>query len=151
MTPEMLQQIITTAVTAATTAMNQNRPAPCHGAEKPKRPTNSSGITLEKWSYFLNKWERYKALTGIGEEDCTNHLVECCDEDLQLSLHKTHGSSISEKLEEFVLKQIKRFAVEDQNTLISETSYAVYCRIRVRAPNTTRHALKDKLQFATTR
>ena len=103
LSPEMLQQIITTAITAATTAMNQNRPSANQTAEKPKRPKISSGTILEKGSYFLNKRERYIVLTRINGEGCSNHLIDCYNEDLQLSLHRTRLSSLNKKSEEFVL------------------------------------------------
>ena len=119
LTQDMLQQIITTAVTAATSNLNQNRQAVNSLAEKPRRPTISSGTTSEKWSYFLSRWARYKSLAGIKDTDCSNHLIECCDDDLQLSLHRAIGPTLSTRIEEALLKDIKKFAVEEENILVS--------------------------------
>ena len=53
LTQEMLQNIISTAVRAATSAMGSTNNSSSHSnAEKPKRPLISSGTSLEKWSYF---------------------------------------------------------------------------------------------------
>ena len=122
LTPEMLQQIISNAVTAATSAaMNQRAQPITLSAEKPKRPTISSGTTPEKWVYLLSRWERYKGLTGITGTAQSTHLIECCDEDLQLSLFRAIGSSISDKTEQELLADIKKYAVEDENILICRT------------------------------
>ena len=96
LTQEMLQSLISTAVIAATTALGQNvsDSSGSHSkAEKPKRPIISSGTTMEKWSYFTTKWDRYKKLTGIKNDELSNQLLECCDEDLQLALHRAVGSN----------------------------------------------------------
>ena len=63
LTQEMLQSMISTAVMAATSAMGRNNSAMQSKAEKPKRPTISAGTSLEKWSYFKSRWDRYKQLT----------------------------------------------------------------------------------------
>ena len=68
-TPEALQQIITNAVSAAISVQSvasvpNTASPPQVQPEKPRRPTISSGTSLEKWSYFLTKWKRYKAMTG---------------------------------------------------------------------------------------
>ena len=124
LTPEILQQIITNAVTAATTAaIGQRSQAGSLPAEKPKRPTLSPETTAEKWAYFLARWARYKLLTGITGTALGSHLMECCDEDLQLSLYRGVGKSITDKNEEEVLAYIKKYAVEDENILISRTIF----------------------------
>ena len=115
--PEVLQQIVTNAVVAATTSQTAN--SQNVQAEKPRRPIISSGTTLEKWSYFLTKWKRYKSMTGIHGEQMRSQLIECCDDELQIDLHRSVGALLIGKSEDEILAEIKKFAVEEENTLIS--------------------------------
>ena len=120
-TEEMLQQIVTSAVQAATAAMNipQNNQSQVHSAEKPRRPLISMSTTQEKWTYFLTRWNRYKSMTGIRDSEVVGQLLECCEEELQLGLHRSVGPDISNKTEMEVLKEIKQFAVREENTIIN--------------------------------
>ena len=116
--PEMLQDIISNAVAAARQPASVVQ-SPSSKPENPKRPVITSSMTLEKWSYFLTKWSRYKTMTKIRNEELVCQLLECCEEDLQLGLHRSVGACISDKPETEVLACIKKYAVPTQNTLIS--------------------------------
>ena len=96
-----LQRIINTAVQAATAvyaqqhARIQNPPAGAAKAETPRRPViNTSNTTQEKWSYFLAKWDRYKTMTNLHESQVAAQLLECCEDDLQLALHRSLGQKL---------------------------------------------------------
>ena len=121
---ETLQEILSTALKAAATTFSQantavNRDAGSHSkAENPKRPSIRTDYTPEHWSYFLSRWSRYKTLTGISGDQLKGQLLECCDEDLQLSLHRSIGETILSKDEEEILCDIKKFAVPHQNILV---------------------------------
>ena len=100
LSPEQLQNIVSNAVAAATQVVTRNSaPQASSRAEKPKRPIITAGTTAEKWSYFQTRWTRYKGLANIPNEELANHLLECCDEDLQLALHRAIGPGISQKTE----------------------------------------------------
>ena len=120
LTPAMLQELISSAVMAATTALgNTNTSTAQSKAEKPKRPIISTGTTLEKWSYFISRWQRYKQLTNMNSTEISCHLLECCEDELQLALHRAIGPSIADKPESEILNIIKSFAVKEENVLIS--------------------------------
>ena len=114
LTPELLQQIITNAVTAAIATSSGNSNS-SNRAEKPKRPSITSGINQEHWTYFNTCWNRYKSMTQLKPSELVCHLLECCDEDLQLDLHRNVGQDIANKSELEVLEEIRKFAVNPIN------------------------------------
>ena len=118
--PAMLQQIINTAVRAATDAARANSTPSTAKADKPKRPQVSRNSTAEQWSYFITRWNRYKQMTGLGTnvEETVCHLLECCDEDLQLGLHRSLGADLTLKTETEVISEIRKFAVTEQRKLV---------------------------------
>ena len=121
LTAETIQQIISasvnTAVQSIAATMNNGNAGP--RGERPSRPTASMGMSQEQWEHFKTKWTRYKSLSKLREEDIVNNLIECCDDDLQLSLDRTVGSRISSLNEKNLLSKIKTFAVKAENTLVS--------------------------------
>ena len=122
LSPQLLQQIISTAVQAATSgnsSLNESRSS--SQAEKPKRPVITSGLTQERWSYFTTKWHRYKIMTRLSDSESVSHLIECCDDDLQMDLHRLLGADIINQSENYLLAEIKKLAVKEENTLISRT------------------------------
>ena len=119
LTTEALQQIVSNAVLAAATVYQaQGNNAHASQAEKPKRPTIGVGTTLEKWNYFKARWERYKSMTNIQGAQIVSHLLECCDEELQLILHRLMGSDLTSKTEKELLEIIQKYAVTEENVLI---------------------------------
>ena len=54
--------------------------------EKVRRPTISLSGTSEDWSYFLSRWEDYKAATKLQSAECITQLLECCEEQLRRDL-----------------------------------------------------------------
>ena len=129
-----LQRILSAALQAAATTFSQSQTQVESNnrakAENPKRPLISCNSSQENWSYFLSRWSRYKTLTGITGEQLEGQLLECCDEDLQLSIHRSFGDSISEKSEDEILRDLKKFTVQQQIVLV--------CR------NTLRSMFQDK-------
>ena len=63
LTPDLLQQLITAAVQAVTTASATSNSSNRAVTEKPKRLTVKSGINQEHWTYFNTRWNRYKSMT----------------------------------------------------------------------------------------
>ena len=61
-------------------------------------------------------------MTGIVGDQLITQLIECCDDDLQFDLHRSVGPDLSNKTEAAVLGEIKRFAVEEENTLIARNT-----------------------------
>ena len=89
--------------------------------EKPRRPLIESETTLERWNYFLSRWNRYKGLANITE-NVQSHLLECVDDDLSLSLHRNYGDTINNLTEDQLLDEVKRLAVRGESTIISRVT-----------------------------
>ena len=87
--------------------------------EKVRRPTIDSGSTLEKWNFFLARWQRYKKMSGISEDDVSCQLLECLEEDLLLNLHRSKGAALDTLNEEMLLIEVKRLAVKVESTIVS--------------------------------
>ena len=90
--------------------------------ENISRPKLKLEMTAEEWSHFETKWLGYKTLTKIPESEITIQLLQCCDEDLSLALHRTHGN-MYDKAEDNALKTIKTMAVKVERELISRVHF----------------------------
>ena len=86
--------------------------------EKVRRPSTSAGGTSEEWTYFLQRWNDYKAATRLRPVDLPFQLLECCDEPLRKDLTRTFGALTNES-EENILKNIKSLAVRQENLLVA--------------------------------
>ena len=86
-----------------------------------KRPSIESEISLEKFNYFVSRWTRYKNLSNLTE-NLQSQLLECCDEDLLLNLHRNHGETLNTMAEEVLIEEIKRLAVRGESTIISRVT-----------------------------
>ena len=109
----MLQQLINVVQAA------QGNQGKASNVEKPKRPTISSGFSSERWTYFLSRWSQYKIMTALNNTNSVGQLLECCDEELRLDLHRSVGSQITNMTEANVLAEIKNLAVKEENILVS--------------------------------
>ena len=54
--------------------------------EKVRRPTISSAVSSEEWSYFLTRWKHYAEGTKLNSKDMVIQLLECCEEQLRKDL-----------------------------------------------------------------
>lgn len=65
--PETLQEIVSSAVQAATQAVlaaaQSSRPS---DTKKVRRPRVSKGLSLEHWNFFVSKWTQYKIMADIS-------------------------------------------------------------------------------------
>lgn len=95
-------------------------PVPPAGAtvEKIKRPSITAGGTTEEWSYFLQRWETYKAATHVTGPDAVYQLLDCCEEQLRRDLARLFGD-LSSTAEHTVLARIKDLAVRAENVLVA--------------------------------
>ena len=117
LTPEMLQNIISSTVQSVTNALSQQSNS--SRGQRPSRPTVSEEINSKGWSHFVTKWNRYKSLSQLQQEGTANHLIECCDDELQLCLNRAVGPSLSSFSEDQLLATIKKYAVKKENTLVN--------------------------------
>ena len=106
-----------TTHTATSTA-----PATNPKADKLKRPSVSLAGTSEEWSYFVTRWNEYKAGTELTGTDVVTQLLECCDEDLRRDLTRAAGGTLTGKEEAEVLTAIKTLAVRQENTMVARAT-----------------------------
>jgi len=149
LTPEALKEIIASSVTTAVQSiannMNGGGTAGARG-ERPSRPSVSMNMSQEQWEHFKTKWCRYKSLSKLKEEDFGNHLIECCDDDLQLALDRSVGSRISTLNEKNLLLKIKTFAVKVENCLVNRH---IMADMRQAQDEDVVHFAKDKQNLVT--
>ena len=88
-------------------------------ADKIKRPTITSDLSNEQWSYFVSRWDNYRKSTKISETEEVVQLLECLDEDLRMNLTRSIGDKINQKNSTELLKAIKTFAVREENLIIA--------------------------------
>ena len=101
------------------------QPPPVHAPpvrEKIKRPSIEPGSTLERWNYFISRWTRYKRMSELAAGVLAGHLLECCDEELLMDLHRNNGAALDNMDEKHLLDEIKRLAVKTESTIISRVN-----------------------------
>ena len=103
-------------------------PTPPPAAEKVRRPTIEPGISLERWTYFVSRWTRYKRLSGRTGDTVTAHLLECCDEELLLDLHRNNGDTLDTMSEDNLIAEVKRLAVHGESQIISRVNLRKMCQ-----------------------
>ena len=109
----------------------RGNPAPAAqvvSSEKVKRPSVEPGITLERWNYFTSRWSRFKRLSNLDDAIVTAHLLECCDDELMLDLHRNNGDTLDTMNEENLLAEIKRLAVKGESQIISRVNLRRMCQ-----------------------
>ena len=117
-TPELSDTIVAALITAHSTIHNQGNNK--SQAEKIKRPTISNGVSNEEWTYFLSRWDNYKTVSKIcEEEEEAIQLLECLDEDLRKTLSRSVGDNLKKKKATELLKDIKSLCVQEENILIA--------------------------------
>lgn len=87
-------------------------------AEKVHRPTITTQGTTEDWSYFLSRWQEYKAATKITGVDIVFQLLETCEDTLRRDLNRTYGTLVGET-EDNVLRFIKTLAIRPENIMVA--------------------------------
>ena len=89
--------------------------------ERKKRPTIKAEISMQEWSYFNRNWNVYKKSTGISGDILTSELLDCCDEQLDMDIHRIHPD-IDTKEEKFILEAIKDRAVITENPIVAQVN-----------------------------
>ena len=75
-------------------------------AEKVKRPSVTSSGTSEEWLYFLLRWKDYVEATKIKDKELIIQLLECCNDTLHRDLTWAAVRSLTNEIEDSVLKAI---------------------------------------------
>ena len=78
------------------------------------KPEIAVDMTEDEWDYFLLRWEAYKQVTHMPEEDVVPQLIKCCSE----KLHKDQHSADTYSSESSLLSVIKQMAVRKVNTTV---------------------------------
>ena len=76
--------------------------------EKPKRPVITTSMSESDWSFFHNKWLRYQRQANLQDQQVTDELWACLDDDMErLAFQDGLNTLNSDEL----LSSIKRLAV----------------------------------------
>ena len=89
--------------------------------ERKKRPTIKAEISMQAWAYFIRCWNVYKKSTGISGEMLKSELLECCNEQLDMDIHRIHPD-IDTKDEKDILEAIKNRAVITENPVVAQVN-----------------------------
>ena len=89
--------------------------------ERKKRPTIKTEISMQEWTYFLRCWDTYKKSTGITGDTMKSELMECCEERLDMIIHRIHPN-IHNKDEDQILEAIKDRAVITENPVVAQVT-----------------------------
>lgn len=76
-------------------------------AERMKRPSITTDITMQDWIHTLRSWNLYKKSAGISEADATTELLACCNVELLNNLFRAHAK-IEDEPEKETLQAIKK-------------------------------------------
>ena len=86
---------------------------------KVEKPVITAGCTAEKWTFFLSRWQTFKNINRVKEANRSALLIECCEDDLLLTLHRTYGENLRTKPESEVIAAIKKFAVRPEQEIVA--------------------------------
>ena len=89
--------------------------------ERKKRPTIKTEVSMQEWAYFTRCWSVYKKSTGISGDMLKSELLECCDEQLDMDIHRIHPD-IDTKEEKDILAAIKDRAVITENPVVAQVN-----------------------------
>ena len=117
-TPDV-EAVIAAALISTHATSHTNSSAIKAPVEKIRRHTISLSGTSEDWSYFLSRWEDYKAATKLQRAECITQLLECCEEQLRRDLTRSAGGKLSNKTEAELLAAMKCLAVREENLMVA--------------------------------
>ena len=86
---------------------------------KVDRPKISIGCTSENFIFFKQKWTSFKKLTRVPESEYADHLLECCEDDLEIALYREYEDALTEKTEEEMLAAIEKIAVRKEKKIVA--------------------------------
>ena len=89
--------------------------------ERKKRPTIKTEISMQEWNYFNKCWIQYKKSTGISGDILKSELLDCCEEQLDMDIHRIHPDIYS-KEEDQILAAIKERAVIIENPVVAQVN-----------------------------
>lgn len=95
------------------------QPQVSHDRTKIEHPKITTGCTPERFSYFKTRWTAYKQITNLHEDSKASHLLQCCEEDLNLALYRAHRDDLLKLNEEQLLKAIEENAVKMEKKIVA--------------------------------
>ena len=80
---------------------------------KPKitPPEIPMGCTTETFKYLKSRWESYKTMTELPENQHAQYLLNSCEVDLRRALYRVHQDNLSTLSEKELLSAIETLAV----------------------------------------
>ena len=85
-----------------------------------KRPTLSSGISKQEWSFFKRDWASYE--NYLEENEMTTELFQCCDEELRRDLYRNY-SDIELSTKDAIMKAMEEVAVLKVSFVVSQAKH----------------------------
>ena len=83
------------------------------------RPKLSFGCTSENFVYFTKKWKSYKKMAHLQASEYADHLLACCDEDLDKAIHQEYEKEINEISEADLLQLMEKIAVRKEKQIVA--------------------------------
>lgn len=105
-----------------TTEKKEPSAIPKSRAERMQRPTVSSEISNEVWSYFKWSYDMYTRHANITEDEKPTELLACCDVVLRRNLFRANHK-IGEATEEEILQAIQTLAVKSESLIVSQVNH----------------------------
>ena len=101
-------------------------------ANKPKilPPTIPIGCTTENFTYLKSRWEQYKTITELNENQHATHLLNCCEDDLQRALYRVHQEKLKTLSEQQMLTAIETLAVRLEKKIVARVRLLSMCQDR---------------------
>ena len=88
------------------------------------RPIISEESTQAKWRGFVSDWNRYKDTQNVKSiGDIRNELLNCCHEDVHLSLDIVRGTACKQLGEEQMLERIRKTAVRTAHMSVHRKNF----------------------------
>ena len=95
------------------------QPQVSHDRTKIEHPKITTGCAPERFSYFKTRWTAYKQITNLHEDRKASHLLQCCEEDLNLALYRAHREDLLKLNEDQLLKAIEENAVRMEKKIVA--------------------------------
>ena len=93
--------------------------------KRPPRPEADIDMTESKWLVFLDKWERFKRMTGLQEvQKIRDNLRQCATESLDRRMFELKGSAVlNGATEEHLLDWMRQIAVKGLHREVHRTRF----------------------------
>ena len=96
-----------------------------NGREKVKRPQLKLDGDESDWQYWEERWNDYKSVVSLKENEILVELKECFDEDLRREMFRQYPSGF--KTEKEMLEGLKKLVIRKRNiTVLRDELHNLY-------------------------